>query len=245
MILARGPWHETLGSPDLSFALNQSMSFPGVFKLWDLYVGTFLLVYPLRSRIYIFFCAGKSRRGKPINRVEKASFKKIQRLLEISEREQHYEILLSVKYLHELNRSPSPYIIPVIPRPLPVKIVEGEHYVIADLLNLAPSSSSPTKNFETEVVGRELVISTQSEQPSLAGEDSGLVPQASKKDDRGSHLKRLPFAKKGSRFTPQVSKKGRWVPECLKTPGAGVEDFVPWVSPISSRPLTREEEEEE
>ena len=30
-----------------------------------------------------------------------------------------------------------------------------------------------------------------------------------------------------------------------KAPGAGVEDFVPWVSPISNRPLAREEEEEE
>ena len=43
------------------------------------------------------------------------------------------------------------------------------------------------------------MISTQSGQPSLAREDSGLVPQASKKDDRGSRLERLPFAKKGSR----------------------------------------------
>ena len=30
-----------------------------------------------------------------------------------------------------------------------------------------------------------------------------------------------------------------------KAPGVGVEDFVPWVPPISSRPPTREEEEEE
>ena len=59
MILVRGPWYETLGSPNLLFVLNQSMSFPGVVKLWDLYVGAFLQVYPLRSRIlllYIFLC---------------------------------------------------------------------------------------------------------------------------------------------------------------------------------------------
>ena len=36
---------------------------------------------------YIFFCAGKSQRGKLVNWVEKANFKKIQRLLEISKRE--------------------------------------------------------------------------------------------------------------------------------------------------------------
>ena len=78
--------------------------------------------------------------------MEKSSFKKIQRLLEISERERHHEILLTAKNLHELSRTPSPYIIPVIPRPLPAKIVEGEHYVIVDLLNLALGSSSLTKN---------------------------------------------------------------------------------------------------
>ena len=38
VILVRGPWYETPGSPDLPFTLNRSISFPGVFKLWDLYV---------------------------------------------------------------------------------------------------------------------------------------------------------------------------------------------------------------
>ena len=89
------------------------------------------------------------------------------------------------------------------------------------------------------------MVSTESVQPSLGRKDSGLVPQASKKDDKGSRLERLSFAKQGSRSTPQASKKGSRVPERLKIPGAGVEDFVPWVSPISSRPLARNEEEED
>ena len=92
--------------------------------------------------------------------MEKARFKKIQRLLEIFEREWHHEILLTTKNLRELSRSPSPYIIPVIPCPFPAEIVEGEHYIIADLLNLASGSSSPAKNSETEAVSQELVIST-------------------------------------------------------------------------------------
>ena len=178
------------------------MSFPGVFKLWDLYVGAFLRVYPLRSCILLlllFFVQGKAR---GVNWVEKASFKKIQRLLEISERKRHHVILLTVKNLRELSRSPSPYIIPVIPRPLPTEIMEGEHYIIVDLLNLAPGNSSPAKNSENEAVGRELVISTQFGQPSLAMEDFDLVPQASKKDDRGNRLERLPFVKKGSYPAP-------------------------------------------
>ena len=38
VILVKGPWYETPGSPDLPFTLNQTMGFPGAFKLWDLYI---------------------------------------------------------------------------------------------------------------------------------------------------------------------------------------------------------------
>ena len=97
--------------------------------------------------------------------------------------------------LCELSHYPSPYILLVIPHPLPAEIVEGKHYVITDLLSLAPGSSSLAKNLETETVGGELVISTQSWNPSLAREDSGPIHEASKKDDKGSRLERLPFTK--------------------------------------------------
>ena len=62
MILVRGPWYETPGSPDLLFTLNISMSFPGVLMLWDFFVGAFLHVYPLYSRILLilfFLCKEK------------------------------------------------------------------------------------------------------------------------------------------------------------------------------------------
>ena len=32
MILVRGPWDETPGSPDLLFDVNHTMSFPSVYK---------------------------------------------------------------------------------------------------------------------------------------------------------------------------------------------------------------------
>ena len=156
-----------------------------------------------------------------MNWVEKASFKKIQKLLEISKRERHHEILLTVRNLSELCRNPYPYILPVIPRPLPIEVVEGEHYVIADLLNLTLSSSFLAKSLEIEVVGRELVISTQLGQHSPAREDSGPSPQASKKVDRGSSLKSFPFTKKGYLPAPQASKKGRQVPEWIRAPSGG------------------------
>ena len=49
--------------------------------------------------------------------------------------------------------------------------------------------------------------------------------------------------KKGSRPALQASKKGRRVPERRRALGAGVEDFVPWVAPISSRPPVSEDED--
>ena len=112
-----------------------------------------------------------------------------------------------MRNLYELSCNPSPYILPVIPRPLPIEIEEGEHYVIADLLNLAPGSSSPAQTSQTKVVGRELVISLRPEHPSLAREDSSPTPQASKEVGRGSRLERLPFTKKDSRSAPKHPRR--------------------------------------
>ena len=86
-----------------------------------------------------------------------------------------------MKHLHDLSRHPSPYSVPIIPRPLPLDIMEGEHFVVADLLSLILSGSSPAREAESEMTGQELVISTQSMQPSFTSEDSSLTPQVAKK----------------------------------------------------------------
>ena len=65
--------------------------------------------------------------------VEKSSLEKIFRLLEISEQERHYKVLLTPDNISAVRCNPTPYTLPVIPRPLPSDIVEGEHFVIADL----------------------------------------------------------------------------------------------------------------
>ena len=159
--------------------------------------------------------------------MEKDGFKNIQKLLKISEQERHHEILLTMKNLRELSHHPSPYILPVIPRPLPTEIVEGEHYVVANLLTLVSGSSSPAQTSEIGVVGRELAISLWSKQPPLAREDPDPTFQTSKEVDRGSRLKRFPFMKKDSRLAPQAFKKRRRAPERQRAPSVGVEDFVP------------------
>ena len=149
-------------------------------------------------------------------------------------------------FTHSLlaHHNPSPYTLLVIPCLLPTEVVEGEHYVIADLLSLVLISSSPSQASETEVVGRELEINLLPEQPYSSREDPDISPRASKEVDRGSCPKRLPFTKKGSRPPPQVSKKERWVPKRRRAPGTGVEDIVPWVAPILSLLPASEEEDE-
>ena len=87
-----------------------------------------------------------------------------------------HEVLLTLKNLGDLNHNPAPYSVPVIPRHLPTEIVEREHYVTADLLNLLSGSSSPAREPDAEAVGQELAIRTQPRQPSSTSEDSGLVP---------------------------------------------------------------------
>ena len=109
--------------------------------------------------------------------MERASFTKIWRLLEISEQECHHEVLLIVKNLHDLSRHPSPYSVPIIPRPLPSEVVEGEYFVTADLLSLIPGGSSLAREADSEAAGWELVIGTQPLQPSFASEDSGPSPR--------------------------------------------------------------------
>ena len=79
-----------------------------------------------------------------MNWVEKSSFEKIRRLLEISEHESHYKVLLTPDNIFAVRRNPAPYTLQVIPRPLPSDIVEGEHFVIANLRRLILSSARPS-----------------------------------------------------------------------------------------------------
>ena len=77
--------------------------------------------------------------------VEKSSIEKIRRLLEISERERHYQVLLIRENISAVRKNPAPYTLPVIPRPLPSKVVEGEHFVLVDVRRLASDSASSSR----------------------------------------------------------------------------------------------------
>ena len=87
--------------------------------------------------------------------VEKESLEKIRRLLEVSEQECRCEVLLTLKNLADVRRSPAPYSLPIIPHSLPSEIVGGEHFVTTDFLDLlagrAPSPGDP----KAEALSRE------------------------------------------------------------------------------------------
>ena len=97
-----------------------------------------------------------------VNWVEKASLEKIRWLLEISEQECHYEVLLTLKNLADVKRNPAPYSLLIIPCPLPSEIVDGEHFVTTDLLNLIAGRASPSRDLEAKTSSRELVSQTLS-----------------------------------------------------------------------------------
>ena len=92
--------------------------------------------------------------------MEKASLEKIRRLLEIFEQEHHYEVLLTPKNLADVRSNPTPYSLPIIPRPLPSKIVDEEHFITADLLNLTAGNGSSSGVPDIETSSQELVCRT-------------------------------------------------------------------------------------
>ena len=77
--------------------------------------------------------AGKDRRGKLVEFVEKTSFDRLNRLFEIATGERSCETLLSKQNLRLVIQEPQPYILNIIPRRLPKNVVVGEHFVIKDL----------------------------------------------------------------------------------------------------------------
>ena len=92
-----------------------------------------------------------------VNWIKKANLKNIRRLLEIMEAYCNHELLLTMKNLHELGRRPFPYIIPIIPCSLPAEVIEGEPFVLSNLLKLVPggfSQAVSTQEGQTEVTIR-------------------------------------------------------------------------------------------
>ena len=129
---------------------------------------------------------GKAWRGRLVNWVKKSSFKKIRWLLEVSERERHYKVLLTLENISVVRHNLAPYNLPVIPRPLSSDMVEWEHFVVADLRNLvsrsASSSRDPTVEVSSQVQG---VGSTSGASTSSSGSSNSSPPTLCRGTRRG------------------------------------------------------------
>ena len=111
--------------------------------------------------------------------MEKARLDRIKQLLKIIERERNHEFFLSVKNLQELGAIPFPYILPVIPRPLPKELIKGEHFILADLLKSNPGRSSQAgsdQEPQAEFAQKSLTTFVQPDQSPLVVQDPKPAP---------------------------------------------------------------------
>ena len=65
--------------------------------------------------------------------MEKASFDQLNKLFEIATDERSCETLLSAQNLRLVTQEPQSYVLNILPRRLPKKMVDGEHFILKDL----------------------------------------------------------------------------------------------------------------
>ena len=113
--------------------------------------------------------------------------------------------------LQELGANPFPYIVPVIPRPLPAKLIRGKHFVLADLLKSILGISSQARSAQEQepqakVAEKALASFVWLDQSPLAEQDSQPTPQAAKKKKRKKAKKKLDRSRLLAR-----DKKALWI----------------------------------
>ena len=176
--------------------------------------------------------------------MEKSSIEKIRRLLEISERERHCRVLLTLENISVVRHNPDPYTLPVIPRPLRSHVVESEHFVIADLRRIVSGGASSSRNLVIEASSRAHVVSSTSRpSASSSGGSSSSLSSLSERI-RSSHPERLLLPVQVIRPAPRGVKVMRTRASGRRNaPGSKGEDFMPWVPTDTEGPQDLEEEE--
>ena len=141
-----------------------------------------------------------------MNWVEKSSFEKIRRLLEISEKEHHYKVLLTLDNISAVRSNLAPYTLPVIPLLLPLDIVEGEHFVIANLRHLISSSARPSGDLVVEASSRVLGAGSAFGSSTSLSEDFSSAHLVPSQRTRSSCPERLPLFEQVAGSTLRVVK---------------------------------------
>ena len=125
--------------------------------------------------------------------MEKSSFEKIRRLPEIFEQERHYKVLLTLDNISAVRCNLAPYTLPVILIPLPSDIVEGEHFVIADLRRLISSSAHSSGGPVIEASSWVKGARSASDSSTSPSEDSSSAHPVPSQRTRSSRPERFPF----------------------------------------------------
>ena len=134
--------------------------------------------------------------------VGKVSFEKICRLLEVSEQERHYKVLLTSKNLAYVRRNLTCYNLPIIPRPLLSKVVDGEYFVITDLLRLISGGASTSGGAEAKITDRRLAALSPSRPSASISEGFDSAHPASRRGEGGSRPERLPLPSREGKSAP-------------------------------------------
>ena len=128
--------------------------------------------------------------------------------MEISERERHCQVLLTRENISAVRNNPAPYTLPVIPRPLPSNVVEGEHFVLADVQCLASGSVSSSRDLVVEASSQVQGARSSSRSPA----SSSRVPDSSSTTDReasGKGPERVLHLAQVAKAAPRVVKVKR------------------------------------
>ena len=123
---------------------------------------------------------------------------------------------MTTRNLRELATCAFPYIIPVVPRSLPAELIEGEHFVLADLCKTSPVSSFRAAAAQED----------QAEAAIGALARSAWVTQP-------QSLRPAPLLEKKEQDRKRVRQ--------TKLADVGLEGFVDWMGILASEPAEEEE----
>ena len=163
--------------------------------------------------------------------------------MEISERERHYQVLLTRENISVVRHNLTPYTLPVIPRLLPSNVVEGEHFVLADVRRLASGSTSSSRDLIVEASSRVQGARSASglSTSSSWGFDSSSAPSLEAREHRPELI--LSVAQIAGAAPRVVRVNWKRALKRRNAPGSKGKNFIPWIPDIADEPQDLEEEE--
>ena len=105
-----------------------------------------------------------------------------------------------------MRRNLACYNLPIIPHPLPLKVIDGDHFVIADLLRLISGDTSTSEGVEAEIADRRSVAQSPSGPSTSNSGGSRSAQPTPRRGKGGSPPECLPVPSRGGKSVPRVLK---------------------------------------